>query len=101
MAAYCLAVGELAEHDHNIATASASLSGGFCAYSWDKGSPYGIVTSRNPNNHVQIADGGGKYVNFDIDASHNHTTTITTSGGNVSHENRPPYRTILCWQRTA
>lgn len=33
--------------------------------------------------------------------AHSHTIYIASTGGNVSHENRPPYQVINRWKRTA
>ena len=86
-----LTTEELAEHGHGV---SCSTDG-------------------NHSHGYWYCDGGDGHHSYNGSASwdtlnqtttngaHSHTIYIASTGGNVSHENRPPYQVINRWKRTA
>ncbi|WP_288272158.1 phage baseplate protein [uncultured Megasphaera sp.] len=56
-----------------------------------RGEAYAMLATGNPAN---VGSSGWQ-------GNHSHTITIQYTGGNQSHENRPPYMVINRWKRTA
>ena len=86
-----LSTEELATHGH---TASVSANGQHNHSFWS------ITQGQDQN----AGDGGSNYWasrNTSDNGYHTHSITIANTGGNVSHENRPPYQVINRWKRTA
>lgn len=86
-----LSTDELAAHGHS---ASCSTDGNHSHGYWynDGGnghSSYNGVASWDTLNQTTT------------NGAHSHTIYIASTGGNVSHENRPPYQVINRWKRTA
>lgn len=86
-----LSTDELAAHGHS---ASCSTDGNHSHGYWynDGGnghSSYNGVASWDFLNQTTT------------NGAHSHTIYIASTGGNVSHENRPPYQVINRWKRTA
>lgn len=91
--------GELANHSHPGNVSYANLSGTLSAYTWSPNNS-GIVSASNLNGEVKT-DGHSGYYQYTINASHTHSLTVNSTGGNASHENRMPYTVINRWKRTA
>lgn len=53
------------------------------------------------NNHIQTSTNTG-YTGPEAgyNGAHSHTISIWGTGGNATHENRPPYETVQRWKRT-
>lgn len=86
-----VATEELASHSHG---ASCSTDGNHSHGYWyndggDGHSSYNGTASWDTLNQTTI------------NGAHSHTIYIASTGGNVSHENRPPYQVINRWKRTA
>jgi len=94
-----LTTGELANHSHPGNVSYANLSGTLSAYTWSPNNS-GIVSASNLNGEVKT-DGHSGYYQYTINASHTHSLTVNSTGGNASHENRMPYTVINRWKRTA
>ena len=82
---------ELASHSHG---ASCSTDGNHSHGYWyndggDGHSSYNGTASWDALNQTTT------------NGAHSHTIYIASTGGNVSHENRPPYQVINRWKRTA
>lgn len=87
-----LTTNESPSHSH---TASVSTDGAHTHRLPVSGSGSGLglrLIDTNGNSSDWYTDSNG---------SHSHTVTISSVGGNVSHENRPPYQVINRWKRTA
>ena len=91
--------GELANHSHPGNVSYANLSGTLSAYTWNPNNS-GIVSARNLHGDV-TTDGHSGYYQYTINASHTHSLTVNSTGGNDSHENRMPYTVINRWKREA
>lgn len=87
---------ELAAHGH---TASVSSAGNHAhTVGWaDNNNPKsnGIDsasdTPQNPKQYTTTSSAG----------NHGHAVTVGAIGGNLKHENRPPFETVSRWKRTA
>lgn len=87
-----LTTKELAAHIHS---ASSNTTGGhkhdanvFTEYGGNHG---GGATQNNATGNNQVTGYAG---------DHWHTISIGQTGGNVKHENRMPYETVIRWKRT-
>ena len=102
---HLITVDELADHGHS---ASCSTAGNhYHGVPWDKTSeapntPYGWYDSNNTH-----AGMNGMHSDYDnaiarssTDGNHSHTITISSTGGNVPHENRQPFKVVAKWLRT-
>lgn len=85
-------------HTHTATTATTSLTGSITdqyASGGGNGSTTGVFSQTN---YQVDGDGGesrpGRTINFD--GSHNHTTTISTTGSSGTNANLPPYY-ALCY----
>ena len=86
-----LTTEELAEHGHGV---SCSTDGNHSHGYWyndggDGHSSYNGAAAWDYLNQTTTA------------GAHSHTISIANTGGNVRHENRPPYQVINRWKRTA
>lgn len=86
-----LSTDELASHSHGV---SCSTDGNHSHGYWyndggDGHSSYNGTASWDALNQTTT------------NGAHSHTIYIASTGGNVSHENRPPYQVINRWKRTA
>lgn len=93
-----LTTNELPEHTHSGSINTTSLTGRWMSYDWD-GNCSGIVYRYENPTDRSSADGDGKRARFAINATHSHSVTLSNSGGNQSHENRPPYIVIYRFRR--
>ena len=100
-----LTTDELAAHGHSISVSTASISG---SISSNMGTDQGPSASGCVSGHWGAqwrckADyaNGGDYNGFNINASHSHSGSASSTGGNARHENRPPYIVVSRWKRTA
>ena len=86
-----LTTEELAEHGHGV---SCSTDGNHSHGYWyndggDGHSSYNGTAAWDCLNQTTT------------NGAHSHTISIANTGGNVRHENRPPYQVINRWKRTA
>ena len=86
-----LSTDELASHGHGV---SCSTDGNHSHGYWyndggDGHSSYNGTASWDCLNQTTT------------NGAHSHTISIANTGGNVRHENRPPYQVINRWKRTA
>ena len=98
-------IEELASHTHAISISSQALSGNI----YDGLSPEN--NTRNADGIVSVSKYGWGHVSGDggkqgnghtfIQASHSHTGSISSTGGNTPHENRSPYSVVQMWKRSA
>ena len=99
-----LSTDELATHGHDASISTTSLIGdtytSFPA-EYDNVQANGVLSCSKYGDHC--AGDGGKQGNghIHIDVSHGHNASISATGGNARHENRPPYTVINRWKRTA
>ena len=103
-AKHLLTIDELATHGHDASISTTSLIGD--TYTWfpaeyENVKASGVLSCSKYGDHC--AGDGGKQGNghIHIDVSHNHSASISATGGNARHENRPPYEVIYRWKRTA
>jgi hypothetical protein len=100
---YCIATDELAEHSHGASASTTNIWGSFDAKWYSGEFPTKGVFSIAPNYNRQQAQGigtnQGSTVTFN--SNHLHSISISSTGSNSSHENRPPYTVINRWKRTA
>ena len=101
-----LTTEELPSHTHSVTISSKSLTGNFYTkippqQDWGFNAD-GIFSSSNYGTHHVAGDGGlvGKG-HIAINATHNHTATVATVGGNKAHSILQPYAVIYRWRRTA
>lgn len=59
----------------------------------------GIVTVSAAGGDSGGGQGGSAKKSLFIKATHTHTGTIGSTGGNASHENRPPFEAVIRWKR--
>ena len=91
---------ELAAHGHGISVAnSGNHTHGIrrrLGYTNSSGevSSWGVGVAYYNKNEVAQAS-------TEASGTHSHTATASNTGGNVRHENRPPYTVINRWKRTA
>lgn len=97
-------IDEMPKHKHDVAITTAGLIGTINQYKGaERTSVTGIVSLQ-----TQKAETGG-HINgyadmcptYTINASHDHTVTVQSTGDNSGHENRPPYEVVCRWKRTA
>lgn len=102
-----ITIEEMVAHTHNGGTSTANLTG-----TWSASGDMGI--SNSPNNSfsgiISGSDWSGDTHNgsnrnntpktITINATHSHTFTTSSAGGNVPHENRMPYVAVNRWKRT-
>lgn len=100
-----LTTDELAAHGHDGSISTTILQGDTNGASdvgyFNSGS--GIVSVNTTTNKI-IGGSGSQYTvlrNLSINATHGHTVSISNTGSNTKHENRPPYTVINRWKRTA
>lgn len=86
-----LSTEELAAHGH---TASVSADG-------QHNHSFLSITQGQDQNAGAGGDNYWSTRNTSDNGYHTHSITIASTGGNVSHENRPPYQVINRWKRTA
>lgn len=86
-----LSTDELASHGHGVSCSTDGLHSHGYWYNdgGDGHSSYNGSAAWNSLNQTTTA------------GAHSHTISIANTGGNVRHENRPPYQVINRWKRTA
>lgn len=101
-------IEESVKHNHNGVTSTANLTG-----TWSTSEGQGI--SNSPGNSFSGiisgsdwsgdthsgSNGNSTPKTITINATHSHTFTTSSVGGNASHENRMPYVAVNRWKRTA
>ena len=100
-----VATDELASHNHTVNISWTGLTGDFNGKGFIRdGNCAGTgILSRGEWGSYEVADSIGGYQNngsVHIDASHSHTASVTNTGADYRHENRPPYIVINRWKRT-
>lgn len=105
-ASHKLTSSEMPSHNHSATINTASLTGEWQYYhaSTDLIKGGGIVGTGSTG----VSDGytgttsnrrtRGKWT---INASHNHSGSIGSTGGNAAHNNMPPYLAVYIWKRIA
>ena len=86
-----LSTEELAAHSHGV---SCSTDGNHSHGYWYNDGGDG----HSSYNGSAAWDG---FTQTTTNGAHSHTISIANTGGNVRHENRPPYQVINRWKRTA
>ncbi|WP_444309960.1 phage baseplate protein [Megasphaera sp.] len=99
-----LITDELASHGHGVSISTTSLVGD--TYTWrpaedDQVTASGVLSCSKYGEHCAGDSGKQGNGHIHLDASHAHSASISATGGNARHENRPPYETIQRWKRTA
>ena len=93
-----ITIEEMPSHGHEASISNADLVGTLGAYTWSHFAS-GIVSAQDMEGYVH-PDGHYGYYKYTINASHSHSVTLSTAGGNNHHENRQPYTVVNRWRRT-
>ena len=93
-----ITIEEMPSHGHEASISNADLVGTLGAYTWSHFAS-GIVSAQDMAGYVN-PDGHYGYYKYTINASHSHSVTLSTAGGNNHHENRQPYTVVNRWRRT-
>ena len=104
VASSSVATDELANHGHDISISTTSLVGD--TYTWrpaeyEDVKASGVLSCSKYGEHCAGDSGKQGNGHIHIDVSHGHSASISATGGNARHENRPPYTVINRWKRTA
>lgn len=97
-------IDEMPKHKHDVAITTAGLIGTIHQY---KGAERTSVTGIVSLQTKKVASGGhtsgyeDMQPTYTINASHDHTVTVQSTGDNSGHENRSPYEVVCRWKRTA
>lgn len=99
-----LSTDELATHGHDASISTTSLIGD--TYTWfpaeyDNVQASGVLSCSKYGDHCAGDSGKQGNGHIHIDVSHGHSASISTTGGNARHENRPPFMVVNRWKRTA
>ena len=99
-----LTIEEMANHSHGVFVSTTSLVGD--TYNWrpaeyEDVKASGVLSCSKYGEHCAGDSGKQGNGHIHLDASHAHSASISATGGNARHENRPPYETIQRWKRTA
>ncbi|MCB5726067.1 hypothetical protein LIQ52_12335, partial [Mitsuokella jalaludinii] len=99
-AKHTLTAGEMPSHSHS---ASSSTTGAHYHGAWcdERGTPLGLYDSNQNHAGSGSMDWNNPLGRTSTDGNHSHTISIGSTGGNGSHENRPPYSVVNVWRRTA
>ena len=92
-----LSTDELASHSHGIVISN----GGSHTHSMTVN---GYCYNSKTSNHGWGSDdyNAGSFTNYTASSGeHSHSATANNTGGNIPHENRPPYTVVNRWKRTA
>lgn len=96
-----LNINQIPGHTHSGSTSWADLQGWWGGFSKESNGS-GIVSTTSTYNTKIVATGyddrWGKRQH--IDASHNHSLSINSTGGGQAHNNMSPYLAVYIWQRT-
>lgn len=103
-----LTADEMPAHSHSASSSTANLTGSMSnskqdslTTSADIGTS-GIVSKGTGWGHYGgQASGDGVTTSLTINASHSHSISVGSTGGNGLHENRQPYIAVNFWKRTA
>lgn len=95
-----LSVDEMPGHTHG---ASVSTNGDHYhgCFGDNEKNPYGVYDSATTHAGSSGADWNNPTGRTSTNGNHSHTVTISSTGGNQSHENRMPYKVVNKWLRTA
>ena len=91
------------EAKHQLTTEELAAHGHGVSCSTDGNHSHGYWYNDGGNGHSSYnGSAAWDYLNQTTTAgAHSHTISIANTGGNVRHENRPPYQVINRWKRTA
>lgn len=96
-----LNINQIPGHTHSGSTSWANLQGSWGGFSKESNGS-GIVSTTSTYNTKIVAtgydDSWGKRQH--INASHNHSLSINSTGGGQAHNNMSPYLAVYIWQRT-
>lgn len=96
-------------HDHNIAVQTTELTGTLSATGGKSnvkpmqgsGVFMGNGTCNGYGQNGPWASGSANYSSLKFNGSHSHQLEVERQGGNIPHQNMPPYITCYMWQRVA
>lgn len=89
-----LSEAQMPSHTHTGTASSESITGFFDTYpntSAITPATSGVFSSGIGGLGLGAFSAGGSAIRISMDATHDHTLTIGSTGGGGSHENRPPY----------
>lgn len=92
------ATSEMPGHVHTASASTANLTGSFYGDTSDGAG--GIVSYARTSNKGGLND-SDDYGVFNINATHSHTITIGSTGGDAAHNNLQPYEVVYRWKRVA
>ena len=95
-----LTADEMPSHSHSASSSTTGNHYHGCFGDNDK-NPYGVYDSATNHAGSSGADWNNPTGRTSTDGAHSHTITISSTGGNGSHENRQPYTVVSFWRRTA
>lgn len=99
---HTLSTSEMPAHNHSGSASTATLNGTFWAGRRENEKPTGIVSETRRYNLAMKSGSGDDWGSvYSINASHGHTVTVNSTGGNAAHNNMQPYLVVYMWQRTA
>lgn len=91
------------EAKHQLSTEELAAHGHSASCSTDGNHSHGYWYNDGGDGHSSY-NGSASWDTLNqttTNGAHSHTIYIASTGGNVSHENRPPYQVINRWKRTA
>lgn len=89
---------EMPGHVHTASASTANLTGYFYGDTIDGAG--GIVSYSRTGSKGGMNDSDA-YGIFNINATHSHTITIGSTGGDAAHNIMQPYQVVYRWRRTA
>ena len=102
-ASHKLTSNEMPSHNHSVSINTTNLTGSLKTVIYKSYTATGIVSqskdTANKNCGTTADTFGG--ATYSINASHNHSGSIGSTGGNAAHNNMPPYLAVYIWKRTA